>query len=393
MKLQEVNIEAFDKKITVKRVLGSVKGTKQTPTVICIGGIHGNERAGVSALNRVFNQVEKEEISFLGNFYGLSGNLNGLQKNIRFEDVDLNRIWSAESIQIIDDSTNETYKETIEQQEIYKEIKKIVNTDEGPFYFIDLHTTSSDTNPFITISDSLNNRKFSSNFFIPTVLGIEEYLEGPLLTFINEFGHIALGFEAGQHYKNTSVDNCEAFIWLALHASGCVAEEEIKKFSYYQRILSLYKEQQEFYEINYKYEIAKDEQFEMLYGFSNFESVVQNQELAISNSKKIKASHSGKIFMPLYQKQGDDGFFIISKISKKWLLFSGLVRKLKMHHLLRFLPGIKQDTSNKHVLIVNPRTARFLATEIFHLFGYRKKVMKDSKYHFIKRDRKITELV
>ena len=69
------------------------------------------------------------------------------------------------------------------------------------------------------------------------------------------------------------------------------------------------------------------------------------------------------------------------------------VRKLKMHHLLRFLPGIAQDTTNKHVLIVNPKTARFLATEIFHLFGYRKKVMKDAKYHFIKRDRGVTELI
>ena len=155
----------------------------------------------------------------------------------------------------------------------------------------------------------------------------------------------------------------------------------------------MHKEKQEFYEINYKYEITKNEQFKMLFGFSNFESVVKDQELAISNSKKIRASHSGKIFMPLYQKQGDDGFFIISRLSKKWLLFSSLVRKLKMHHLLRFLPGIKQDKENKHVLIVNPRTARFLAIEIFHVFGYRKKVMKDARYHFIKRDRKITELV
>ena len=388
MNLDEIAIEAFDEKLTVKRILGSVKGVNKTPTVICIGGIHGNERAGVLALNSIFKKIEKDKIPFLGNFYGISGNINGLQKNIRFEDVDLNRIWSTESIQVINGSDEKIYKESIEQQEIYKQIKEIVNTDKGPFYFIDLHTTSSDTSPFITISDSLNNRNFSSNFLIPTVLGIEEYLDGPLLTFINEFGHIALGFEAGQHYKDSSVDNCEAFIWLALKASGCV-----DKLNYYQRILSMHKEKQEFYEINYKYEITKNEQFEMLYGFSNFESVVKDQELAISNSKKIRASHSGKIFMPLYQKQGDDGFFIISRLSKKWLLFSSVVRKLKMHHLLRFLPGIKQDKNNKHVLIVNPKTARFLATEIFHVFGYRKKVMKDTKYHFIKRDRRISELV
>ena len=53
------------------------------------------------------------------------------------------------------------------------------------------------------------------------------------------------------------------------------------------------------------------------------------------------------------------------------------------------LPGIKQDTSNKYTLIVNPKTAQFLTNEIFHLFGYRKKVIKGNKLNFIKRDRVI----
>ena len=390
MNLKERSIDAFDKQLTIKRVLGSVKGTAKTPTVICIGGIHGNERAGVYALSKVLNTIENEKTPFQGNFYAISGNINALEKNIRTEDVDLNRIWTKESLEI---EPEIFYSEFRERESIYQTIKEIVLTNNGPFYFIDLHTTSADTSPFITISDSLNNRKFSSNFLTPTVLGIEEYLDGPLLTFINVFGHIALGFEAGQHYKESSVDNCEAFIWLALKASGCVEETAVKKMNHYEYVLSQYLEKQDFYEIQYRYQIAKNEQFEMLFGFHNFDTIVKGQELAKSNSEKIMAVYTGKIFMPLYQKQGDDGFFIISKLSKKWLVLSRWVRKLKMHHLLRFLPGIAQDTTNKHVLIVNPKTARFLATEIFHLFGYRKKVMKDAKYHFIKRDRGVTELI
>ena len=97
-------------------------------------------------------------------------------------------------------------KEFEEREEVYQVIKGIIASNKGPFYFIDLHTTSSETKPFITISDSLNNRKFSKAFSIPTVLGIEEFLDGPLLTYINEFGHIALGFEAGAHYKDTSIE-------------------------------------------------------------------------------------------------------------------------------------------------------------------------------------------
>ena len=67
-------------------------------------------------------------------------------------------------------------------------------------------------------------------------------------------------------------------------------------------------------------------------------------------------------------------------------------RKLHLHHLLRTLPGIKQDKSDKYTLIVNHKTAKFLATEIFHLFGYRKKVLQNEKWVITKRDRRIRPL-
>ena len=125
-------------------------------------------------------------------------------------------------------------------------------------------------------------------------------------------------------------------------------------------------------------------------GFLNFDAVAKNDVLAICDGEEVKSPINGYVFMPLYQQQGDDGFFIITKISQLWLKLSIIVRKLKLHHLLRLLPGIQKDKNNDYILIVNPKTATFMAVEIFHLFGYRKQVVKDNKYHFIKRDRKVT---
>ena len=88
---------------------------------------------------------------------------------------------------------------------------------------------------------------------------------------------------------------------------------------------------------------------------------------------------------------GDDGFFVISRISKFWLRASRVARKLHFHQLLRLLPGVKSDKRKPYTLIVNAKTARFLATDIFHLFGYRKKVIEKDKFYFIKRDRKISK--
>jgi len=374
------------------RILAKIEGVKNGPTVIIIAGIHGNESAGVEASKKVLHKIKEERIMFKGSLYVLLGNINGLNKGVRFEDIDLNRIWKKENLDAINNSSQPINNEVKEQIEIYKIIKDILKNEIGPFYFLDLHTTSASSVPFITISDSLNNRKFSSNFPVPVVLGIEEYLDGPLLTFINEYGHVALGFEGGEHYDEKSIDNCEAFIWKALVHSKCLSKKNIFNYKKYKNNLSKLCCKYDFFEINYRYILKKDEDFKMNLGFENFEKIKRNQQLALSNGVVIKAKENGRIFMPLYQELGEDGFFILQKISKFWLKTSMIARKLKINNFLRLIPGVEKAPENNYTLIVDPKIAKYLAKDIFHLFGYRKQIFKDEKYYFIKRDRKITSL-
>jgi Succinylglutamate desuccinylase / Aspartoacylase family len=373
------------------RILGNIDGSKNKPTVIIIAGIHGNEKAGVKASKRVLHKIKEENIAFNGNLYVILGNINALNKNIRFEEIDLNRIWKKENLNAIKINNSAVLRtEEKEQTDIFLIIRDILKNEKEPFYFLDLHTTSSSSIPFITISDSLNNRKFSSNFPVPVVLGIEEYLDGPLLTFINEYGHIALGFEGGEHNNPKSVENCEAFIWKALVHSKCISKKDILDYKKYKNELSDLCCKYEFFEIKYRYAIKNGEKFNMNPGFENFEAIVKDQKLAQSDGVGITAMSNGRIFMPLYQELGEDGFFILQKISKFWLKTSILARKFKINHFLRLIPGVTKDPENNYTLIVDPKIAKFLAKDIFHLFGYRKQIFKDDKLHFIKRDRKIT---
>lgn len=369
-------------------LIEAIQGEKRYPTVIAFGGIHGNEQSGVRALESIMQQIKDFQIPFKGSFYTIKGNLKAIKDNKRFVDVDLNRIWNRSRINKLNELTSEI-SEIEEQKKLYKLIKQILNTNRGPFYFLDLHTTSSHTVPFITISDSLNNRRFTSKFKLPVILGIEEYLEGPLLTYLNEFGHISLGFEAGQHEKDSSIIHCESFLWLALVYSGCIRKQNIQKYREYKSILGLYKSST-FYHIKHKYRIEEGEKFTMNKGYTNFQEIQKGETMAESDGKLIKAPQSGQIFMPLYQNQGEDGFFIVTKISSFWLILSRILRKLNLHEGLRLLPGVKKVSD--YTLRVNPKTARFLTTQIFHLFGYRKRVKKEQRWYFTKRDRKISPL-
>ncbi|MFK7783105.1 succinylglutamate desuccinylase/aspartoacylase family protein [Psychroserpens sp.] len=369
------------------RIFYSQNNESNATTLICVGGIHGNEPAGVYGLQKVISDIVVNDIKFKGNFYALLGNMKALKASVRYKDFDLNRLWTKNEVASLcnEDEACFEFEEQREQCELYATIKTICNSHNGDFVFIDLHTTSSPTVPFITISDSLNNRTLANKFNIPIVLGIEEYLEGPLLSYINEFGHVSLGFEAGQHDDENSVLYCEAFIWMVMEKIGIISKHEFN-YKAFNRMLSV---ENAFYEIVYRHCLPESNRFKMNPGFKNFKPIMKHQPLAHDGISEIKSPLNGLIFMPLYQKQGEDGFFIIKKLSKFWLVLSAILRRLKFHQLLRLLPGISKHPENEYCLVANRRIALFLTTKIFHLFGYRKKIIVDDNIHFIKRDRKI----
>ena len=59
-----------------------------------------------------------------------------------------------------------------------------------------------------------------------------------------------------------------------------------------------------------RYKIDADEEFKMEEGF-NFEKIYKGEVLATNQYGDIMFAVNGNIFMPLYQNQGKDGFFII----------------------------------------------------------------------------------
>jgi hypothetical protein len=366
------------------RFIGHQTHHVESPTLVIFGGIHGNEQAGVKALQKVCDYIEDHQIPLKGNFYAIKGNLQALERNERYIDLDLNRLWTEEVMQDFANLQESDAAELKEAIELKAVIKEILDAHSGPFYFLDIHTTSSFSTPFITISDSLNNRRFAAKFNIPTVLGIEEYLEGPLLTYLNEFGHVSLGFEAGQHKEESSVMNSIDFIWKSLRFSNCISKQHFKSFErrkLQKHPISI------FFHIVYRYSIQPNERFFMRKGYTNFKNIKKGTPLALSNGSSINSPCNGFIFMPLYQKQGNDGFFIVCKISLFWMGLSILLRKLDLHFALPILPGVRR--LDVYTLQVDPKITLFFSEQIFHLLGYRKKVKKEGFWQYTRRDRKI----
>jgi len=384
--MTKVFSKALHKTIEVDRIIGKIKGSQSGPTLIFTAGIHGNEPSGVFALQQVLEDLKKKNILFHGTIYALSGNLTALEEGTRYNHQDLNRIWTSDRmLKIHDGDVTENDKDTIQQLDICSTISSILKKEKGPFYFMDLHTTSVETIPFLTVNDSLLNRDFTKQYPVPIVLGIEEYLEGPLLSYINELGYVAFGFEAGQHDDLSSIENHIAFIYLSLLFTESISKDAFNFQKYYDVLAKTSVDSHDIYEIYYHYKIKENETFTMKPGFLNFQHINKGQELASSNGNKIYAKKQGRMLMPQYQSQGDDGFFSIRKIPPLFLRLSRTLRKIKFDRILPFMPGVNWRTSKHDALIVNRKIAWLFAKQFFHLMGYRSK--KIDKTHLVVKNR------
>ncbi|MFQ3212719.1 MAG: hypothetical protein ACI9XJ_001441 [Marivirga sp.] len=377
----KVNSKALNKTIEVGRIIGHIEGKQPGPVNIFLGGIHGNEPAGVFALKEVLNSLSEKKVAIKGSIYAISGNLSALEKGFRYQKQDLNRIWTADRIQALrerklsDDTADEK-----EQIAIFDSIMEIMATHKGPFYFADLHTTSSHTIPFITLNDTMLNRRFTLNYPIPLILGIEEYLTGPVLSYINELGYVAFGFEGGQHDEKAAVTNHIAFIYVTLGLTGAIVNRTEYAF-YLSKLAAATMGITGFYEIFHREHVVEADHFMMRPGYVNFQCIKTGSYLATSKEQKILAQEQARIFMPLYQKQGDDGFFLIRRIAPFFLKLSVFFRKLRLDKLLVLLPGVSWRDKKKDYLKVNLKIARFFTKPFFHLLGYRS-VIHNEKYLF-----------
>jgi hypothetical protein len=372
--MTRVYSKALDQSINVGRVIGRVDGAKPGPCLFFFGGIHGNEAAGVFALHQVIEQLKNKKEDLSGSLIAISGNQWALEKSMRYQEVDLNRIWTHDRIKAIESGHFIPENEDEKQQlEIFSLLHDLINAESGPLYFFDLHTTSSTSIPFITVNDSLLNRKFTIQYPVPLILGIEEYLDGPLLSYINELGYVSFGFEGGGHDDPASIKNHKTFIYLSLYFTGALDKSSIEHDAFSRDRKIPLSDQRAFYEIYYRFEVEENARFVMKPGFTNFQPIDKKEHLATIDGDRIQAKKRSIIFMPLYQAKGNDGYYLIRKIPRFFLWLSGLLRKYAIDRFFVFLPGISWFSPLRDTMAVDLRIARLAPRQMLHLFGYRSK--------------------
>ena len=294
-----------------ERVIGNYHSNNDK-TIVFVAGIHGNEKSGIIALKKVFKEIKETSIEINGTVIGLIGNLNALKKNTRYIDNDMNRIWNQKMINMQLPQKNSEHAELLILNGLIEKI--ILLKKKNNISIIDLHNTSS-ANGVFTIVNNKKEAKLTSHLKIPIINNLFSKVKGSLARYYNKKNVTSLVFEGGAIGDPASINNHESGIWKILEKKNFIKGNLIPK-----KVLKNIKTMQNFatningnYFVKYIHKIKKLDNFLMNPNMQNFEKIEKNQIIGHDKNGPVQSPANGYLLMPLYQEQGNEGFYIVQK--------------------------------------------------------------------------------
>lgn len=371
----------------LSRVIGDARGASRGPCLVFICGIHGNEPAGTLAAERVAAALESRSSELRGRVVFLTGNRQALAAGLRFVRRDLDSGWNQPNLERLRRlPQRELGDEDQEQVELAEALHQIGNAQRGPLRVVDLHTTSAASPPFVCFGDTLSNRELAMALPLPAILGLDELIDGTLVGYCTERGHVSISVEAGQHRDPDAVERHVAAIWLLLVAARCLPARSVPELaSLRARLVQASAGCPRAVEVLHRHVVNPADQFQMLPGFASFAHVAEGDVIAHDVNGPVRAPQRGLLLMPRYQPQGEDGFFLAREVRPVWLELSAMLRQAGAARLIPYLPGVGRDPRDPRWLVVDRRVARTHVAEVMHLFGYRRRGSSEGRLVFSRR--------
>lgn len=363
------------------RVLGVRDAGRRGPLVLIVVGQHGNEARGLDAARVLLGElpeVDADGRAVHGRIVVLTGNRAALARGVRHQGRDLNRLWTEAEVGALETrAAADDCPDEAELRELHAALMgEIATQPSREVILVDLHSTSAGGSGFTIVADSIPSRALASALPLPVILGLEERLDGPLLTWMAAQAYTALVLEGGQHDDPTTERTCVAALWLLLararvvdgdHPRIAPARVHLERVSHgVPRVMDL----------SYVHPVAPGDTYVMEPGWRNFMRVCRDQSLALQNGEVVQAPLDGYMLMPLYQGLGKEGYFLCRPVSGTWLALSRWARRSRLELVLRLAPGVRSMDRRAGTC----RTRRGLPRSVIgalHLFGYRKRVLTD----------------
>lgn len=244
-----------------------LKGMHEGPTSLILVGVHGNERCGLNALEKILPTLSIEN----GTVIFMYGNPEAINENKRCLESDLNRMFVSK------DKLNKNVSKSLE----YLRSREIMKYMEEADVLLDIHASNSSiSKPFIICEE--NGNEIANYLGIETVVyGFSNIEPGGTDGYMNLSGKIGICVECG--YTKDPLSDIIAensimnFLKKRAHISGTVEPTNIELL----RVTNLYE--------------TKTDSFRLEKKFADFERISANQKIGIDGSKEVISEKDGFI--------------------------------------------------------------------------------------------------
>jgi len=157
----------------------------------------------------------------------------------------------------------------------------------------------------------------ASNLHAPVVKGMLKGITGTTLHYFHTANMpietVTITFESGQHEEHKSINRAIAAIVNLMRTVKMVLPNDVENI--HDQILKEYSQNlPKITELVMRHAVNESDEFEMKPGYTSFQEVKKGEVLATDKNGDVLSPENGRLLMPLYQKKGDDGFFLIKDV-------------------------------------------------------------------------------
>lgn len=264
------------------------EGENAGPTSVILGGVHGDEKCGVEAIDALVSTLKVKS----GDVWVGYANLRAIEENERYTEANLNRMFAPPDSLSQQDLTSYEFQRATE-------IKPILN---GADALLDVHASfTPGARPF-AICESNAERLVS---FLPVdlvVSGFDDVEPGGTDYYMNKLGKIGICVECGYLGDPNTTDiatkSIDAFLKTMGHIDADVPMQKIEQS--YIRMYKLYKTI-----VNFSLEHA----------FDDFEEVRKNQVLGVDGDTEVLADRDGIIVFARDMDAANEEAFLLGEFT------------------------------------------------------------------------------
>ena len=259
------------------------KGSAPGPTLAIFAGVHGNEKAGVLALEKV-----KKEVNIrAGTVYFVLANPKAIEQDVRFIEKNLNRCF-------LSSATGNTYEE--------QRARELMSLLDGCDALLDLHASNADkSTPFIICESNAYDIAKRLDFTLISS-GWDHIEPGATDGYMYQQGKPGLCLECGSlKYSEDHVGLAEDSIYQFLQYFGCIPP-----------IVSPHSRDQRFIQAK-KAVIKRTEDFYLTKQYQDFDELSQGEIIAYEDGHPITANGGECTIFPDETRQVGQEAFILGE--------------------------------------------------------------------------------